>query len=79
MLFNEFVVVCRAPVCFPEFGIILDLADGDVCTFDTSKLWHCCMQVPMELSDGIILSLYYKRDQHLAFWEEKCALDVEEV
>jgi hypothetical protein len=51
----------------------LDLKDGDVCTFDTATMWHCCVQVPLSLGDCCIFSLYYKGSQRKAF--EKALLD----
>ena len=51
----------------PEAGVILDLYDGDVLTFDSATMWHCLMGVPDHalgsVSDNICVSMYVNRNQ----------------
>ena len=49
---------------FPEAGVIVDLHDGDVITFNATNQHHCLMGVPMAalesawMPDYIVISLY---------------------
>lgn len=60
---------CLGPLtmALPEYGVLLDLEDGDVVTFDTATVWHCMVRTPPEVCKCACLSLYYNREQHAQF------------
>ena len=62
-------VVLGGPVeiFFPEAGMYVQLFDGDVMSFEASKVWHCCMGVQNDMLPShppyIVSSLYSNRNR----------------
>ena len=77
-------VLARVTVALPEFGILLELGaclessvfylswclgDGDVLSFDTASIWHCCVHIPECVGPSVILSMYFSHHQYDRFWD----------
>ena len=54
-------------IYFPEAGIIVELNDGDILTFDSTKMWHCCCGAPANVvgsvPDCVCVSMYVNKGQ----------------
>lgn len=60
---------CNCGLALPEFGVVVSLPHGSVCTFDSTKFYHCSVRCPCSIGDSVIFSLYYNRKQHEKFVE----------
>lgn len=68
-------------MALPEYGVLLELSDGDIVTFDTAQIYHCMVRRPPEMCECACLSLYYNSKQHKRFidtFEQGLSIEIEE-
>ena len=69
---------CLGPLtmALPEYGVLLELNDGDVLSFNSASNWHCIVRRPASMCQCVCISLYYNGKQHQRFCEHMSKMQV---